>query len=150
MTGGRPVSVRHQVERMRDDYPNFLVLHEIEWGVVWRGTLRPLAQSYDVQIGCCAFNFRPADIIAQRPQVEITNPELRFDAAGFIPHIYLNSFMPTRPRLCLHRPEEWTPDMALADTIVPWTAEWLIAYEGWRATGRWMAGGHNTERERIK
>jgi hypothetical protein len=24
-----------------------------------------------------------------------------------------------------------------------------VAYEGWRATGTWFAGGHNTEREKL-
>jgi hypothetical protein len=149
MTGASPLSIHDQIAHMRDDYPHFSVLHEIEWGVVWRGELRPLAQSYSVQISYCAFSFRPADITARRAQVEISNPELRFDASGFMPHIYPNSFMPTRPRLCLHRPEEWRPTMVIADTIVPWTVEWLIAYEGWRATGCWSAGGHNTERAQL-
>jgi len=39
--------------------------------------------------------------------------------------------------------------MYIADTIVPWTVEWLAAYEGWRATGTWYAGGHGTERENL-
>ena len=37
--------------------------------------------------------------------------------------------------------------MYIAATIVPWTVEWLAAYEGWRATGTWYAGGpHTTKR----
>jgi hypothetical protein len=31
--------------------------------------------------------------------------------------------------------------MLLGDTILPWTAEWLLHYEIWRATEKWMGGG---------
>jgi hypothetical protein len=31
--------------------------------------------------------------------------------------------------------------MWLGDTIVPWLAEWLIYYEGWRLTGTWHGNG---------
>lgn len=36
---------------------------------------------------------------------------------------------------------EWKPRMKLADTIVPWAAEWLLHYELWLATGEWGGGG---------
>lgn len=35
----------------------------------------------------------------------------------------------------------WTGDMLIADTIVPWTCEWLIYYEIWLAIGEWYGGG---------
>jgi hypothetical protein len=31
--------------------------------------------------------------------------------------------------------------MLMVDTTLPWTAEWLINYEIWRATGLWYGGG---------
>ena len=31
--------------------------------------------------------------------------------------------------------------MSIADTIVPWTAEWLVYYEIWLMTGEWYGGG---------
>ena len=31
--------------------------------------------------------------------------------------------------------------MYIADTIVPWTAEWLAHYEIWLATDDWRGGG---------
>lgn len=37
--------------------------------------------------------------------------------------------------LCLHEPGEWTDGMYIADTTVPWTAEWLANYEIRLATG---------------
>ena len=67
-----------------------------------------------------------------------------------IPHVWFNPVMSSRPRLCLNTEWEWTTAMYIADTIVPWTIEWLAAYEGWRATGTWYAGGHNSEREHLR
>jgi len=34
-----------------------------------------------------------------------------------------------------------TQSMLIADTTVPWTAEWLANYEVWLATGEWHGGG---------
>jgi hypothetical protein len=31
--------------------------------------------------------------------------------------------------------------LSIADTIVPWTAEWLVHYEIWLMTGEWYGGG---------
>ena len=40
--------------------------------------------------------------------------------------------------------------MLIADTIVPWTCEWLIHYEIWLATGEWHGGGEEpNEGERM-
>ena len=37
--------------------------------------------------------------------------------------------------------------MLIADTIVPWTCEWLVHYEIWFATGEWHGGGEGLEEE---
>lgn len=34
--------------------------------------------------------------------------------------------------------------MLIANTIVPWTSEWLFYYEIWLATGQWHGGGHSS------
>jgi hypothetical protein len=55
--------------------------------------------------------------------------------------------------LCLYwgRRNDWTPDMALRDTIIPWTAEWLFYYELWLETGRWLgSSSHDAPAERPK
>jgi hypothetical protein len=36
--------------------------------------------------------------------------------------------------------------MFLADTVVPWTSEWLFFYEVWHATGLWLGGGTHPNR----
>lgn len=39
--------------------------------------------------------------------------------------------------LCLFYPKDrsWGPRLLLADTIIPWAAEWLMFYELWQDTG---------------
>ncbi|MDT0651422.1 hypothetical protein [Autumnicola edwardsiae] len=31
--------------------------------------------------------------------------------------------------------------MFIADTIIPWSSEWLYHYEIWAGTGKWQAKG---------
>lgn len=53
-------------------------------------------------------------------------------------------------RPCLYYPKakEWSESMLIADTIVPWLAEWLFHYEIWVLTGQWEGGGiHPREKE---
>jgi hypothetical protein len=141
-----------QIARMQHEYPGFAVLFTTPWIVIWQGELTPYGQRYQVHLLYCAISLPLANIEANQVHVEVADPLLTRRASepqARIPHLYPNSHFPTRPRLCLHRPEEWAPTLYIAETIVPWTVEWLAAYEGWKATGRWYAGGHATERERL-
>jgi len=59
-----------------------------------------------------------------------------------IPHTYKFN-TPGEERPCLYYPtgREWTPDMPLASSIMPWLLSWLVDYEIWYATGEWVGGG---------
>ena len=46
-------------------------------------------------------------------------------------------------QICLYRHREFTKDKFLANTIIPWTVEWLYFYEIWLATGEWCGGGEH-------
>ena len=35
--------------------------------------------------------------------------------------------------------------MSVVNTIIPWTSEWLLHYELWHATGKWLGGGHRND-----
>lgn len=152
-TSERALTAEQQISRMREEYPWFVALDPRPWIVLWRGPLTPYARTYGVQLLYCAFSLPLANIEAKTVHVEVVEPLLGrrpTEPETPIPHIWPNRVMPERPRLCLHTDGEWRPTMYIADTIVPWTIEWLAAYEAWRATGMWYAGGHNTEREKMR
>jgi hypothetical protein len=149
----KELTAQDQFERMRSEYPGFILIQNLPWLLMWHGQLKPLAKAYTIQILYSAVNLRCAGIDSRKVHVEVIEPILARRAAApdkAIPHIFSSVSMPSRPRLCLHRREDWDPSMYIADSIVPWAAEWLVAYEGWRATGTWYAGGHNTEREELE
>jgi hypothetical protein len=146
-----PLSLREQIGTISTRYPQFILLSGAGWLLLWHGEIRPLAQSYQIQLLYSTVALPFAGIGAFVPHVEVIDPVLvpyAGEKSTIIPHVFPNKVMPDRPRLCLYRQKEWTPFTSLADTIVPWTIEWLIGYEGWRATGEWLAGGHGTERGR--
>ena len=108
--------------------------------LTWRFpvTPMPLSRQYDARI-----EYRQA----KSPEVYIEAPNLVVLANGRkLPHVYDQS--PTR--LCLYLPGtgEWGAWMRLDQTAVPWTALWLLYFEGWLLTGEWLGGGlHPTARE---
>ena len=91
------------------------------------------------------------DPLRQQPRVRVLAPVLKRrsgDPQGALPHVYWDDA--ENPALCLFDPEagEWTPMCLLAETTVPWTADWLACYEGWRATGLWAGGGRHATASR--
>jgi hypothetical protein len=119
---------RHAIELSRD-FPD----SDIRIGpgrITWTGDLRPspLSATYAVRI---------VYTVPRRPVVVVLAPDLVAPVGQRLPHVFPGN------DLCLHFPGEWRPDMSIAATILPWTAEWLLHYEIWRATGRWTGGGHD-------
>lgn len=45
----------------------------------------------------------------------------------------------TASALCLYDPDggQWDPRMLIADTTIPWAADWLKFYEFWLYDGIW-------------
>jgi len=118
--------------RLRAQFPSFH-LARTGRGVCWHGELRPQDDSplYRVRIDWCE---------VKRPRVFVEAPTLHPKA----PHLYADR------SLCLYYPrdESWTRHKHLANTIVPWTAEWLLFYELWMETGRWF--GPEAPHDRLK
>jgi len=144
------LSIARQVDRMRVRWPGFRVVDRGRRFACWEGQLRPLSQRYRVLVsllrGRCPGQH--ADLLW--PNVWVVDPVLRCraeDPHGQIPHVYPNPEDPDRPSLCLYDPEtnEWHAGSVVANTIVPWTIDWLACYEGWRATGRWAGGGRHSD-----
>lgn len=96
--------------------------------LTWTGEVTPteLSRTYLARI---RYRF------GAHPKVTVVRPALLTRPGEGLPHVY------TGDLLCLHEDVDWAPTMSLADTIVPWTAEWLMYYEIWLATGKWEGGG---------
>lgn len=82
------------------------------------------------------------------PWVTVLTPTLQRRAAApdeRIPHIYKNESQSDLPFLCLYDParQEWSNDLLVCETIIPWSIEWLACYEVWHATGEWVGGGRH-------
>lgn len=71
------------------------------------------------------------------PEVRLVHPTLQTRDGECCPHLYPGGV------LCLYLPGafEWTKEMQLVATVVPWISEWLAHYEVWLATGVWTGGG---------
>lgn len=103
--------------------------------VTWIGKLQPnpLCDTYTIQISW--------DGRSRRPVVRILHPRLTPPEGKHLPHVFADD------QPCLHFPDEWDPEMLIADTIIPWTSEWLYFYELWLVTGDWQGGGHEPLRK---
>ena len=145
------MSMSEQIKRMRQLYPAFEVVFNGGWYVVWKGPLRPFARTYTVRVATVQprrigdMRVTPtigADVTLISPQLELESEH----ALGIdTPHLYWNENDPRSSRLCLFDPatNEWSLDMPIAETIIPWVIDWLASYEGWRATGEWTGGGRD-------
>lgn len=123
------LSIREQWARMVA-CPNFKA-RVIGGALVALGDVQPTDRSatYKVRVDYRA---------GEPPEVTVLEPELvPREPGGRLPHVYPGD------KLCLYTPfcPEWTPDMSLAHTIIPWIAEWLYYYELWHATGEWLGAG---------
>ena len=97
----------------------------------WDGSLQPAT-------ACETYRVHLSYRLGWHPQVTIRAPELEPNEHGILPHFY-----PDSGTLCLYDPmsDEWTSKRVLADTILPWTATWLINYEIWTVTRVWHGSG---------
>ena len=94
----------------------------------WTGELQPseISRQYLVDV-----RYAPPNL----PRIVVRRPKLVANADGLLPHIYPDG------GLCLFEPGQWAHGDPIAETILPWTCEWLLHYEFWRATGEWCGSG---------
>lgn len=77
------------------------------------------------------------------PEVEVLSPNLRDLAGGKrSPHEFFSKGN-TKPCLMFNNgsSKEWVPSMLIAESIIPWTQEWLWYWELWLSDGEWRGGG---------
>jgi hypothetical protein len=89
-----------------------------------RGKLQPteLSPLYKVDVA-----YRYGD----DPKVWVVEPEIPYERAI---HMYADA------SLCLYdwREQPWKESYHLYDTVLPWAAEWLLYYEIYKLTGKWI------------
>lgn len=92
--------------------------------VTCRGTMRTTDTGADYRIEVV---YKPWTT----PKVHILDPAIQ-------PERKLHFF--DNGTLCLFdwREQPWQKHWNLADTIIPWTAEWLLYYELYLLTGKWL------------
>ena len=80
--------------------------------------------------GCNSYKIRVEYLEGRTPRVYIVDPHIEPHPEY---HIYEEG------NLCLfdHRESPWSSTMRIHETIIPWTAEWLVFYELWKLTGKW-------------
>lgn len=119
---GAATTLPQNMVAMQRHFPGFRLIHGRR-GVFWRGELRPNPDgpTYRVRIEWHA---------PKPPRVFVESPMLRRDA----PHRYRQGF------LCLYFPidRSWTPEHLIAESIAPWSAQWLDFYEIWLVTKQWF------------
>lgn len=104
----------------------------------WSGTIQPTALSKEYSV-FVLYHFNKS------PQVWIIGDELeKLDDDNF-PHKFEINRKNKMVRICLYRYSEFNSSKLIADTIIPWTIEWLYFYELWLATGEWLGGGEHLE-----
>jgi len=149
------LTIDQQIASMAGTWPDFAVARREGASATWRGRLKPLLQTFTVEIA-----YRAPTVIELlnnrrlQPQVRILSPRLRprrGDPEGQLPHVYYFGDGPLDVVLCMFDPDsdEWSPMMTLAETTAPWTIDWLTSYEGWRTTGEWTGGGKHLENPNL-
>lgn len=105
-------------------------------GLSWKYNITPspLSASYDIKLTYSK---------GTHPNVFVLNPKLElYPGKKYLPHVYDTD----RQWLCIYyrKGKEWNSGLYIADTVIPWTCEWLLHYECWISTGIWHGGGiHN-------
>ena len=106
-------------------------------GLVWEflATPSPLSRTYHVKIEYDEYS---------SPSVFVIDPDLHVLADNRkLPHVYADH----PPHLCLYLPgtKEWSSDLLIATTTVPWTYLWLFYFEEWLLSNEWKGGGKHPE-----
>ena len=112
-------------------------------GLIWYQKVKPtkLSKEYTLTL---KYN-------KNKPEVYLINQGIMKEKNEQIPHCYIRSYKNKDNefvKICLYYPkyQEWTKDMFISDTIIPWAIEWLFYYEKWRLTGKWLGGGIEHEK----
>ncbi|WP_153126693.1 hypothetical protein [Peribacillus tepidiphilus] len=106
---------------IKNKFPSFELHKNNHQDIFWLGQLKPTPDSpvYMVKV-----QYNP-----YAPKVYVIEPKV----LKFAPHRYSDH------SLCLYHPNDksYKADMLIADTLIPWTSEWLFFYNIWLEEGVW-------------
>ena len=122
--------------RLNAKYPNGCCVVHCN-NLAWRGDIKPsaLSRAYKIKVFCHGFKMRPRVILYGENVQGLSRVNF--------PHHFNIDNEKGEVVLCLHMSYEFDYRYHwIADTIIPWTQEWLYYYEMWLATGEWYGGGH--------
>lgn len=85
------------------------------------------------------------------PELFVMDPDPKTLAMGRTPpHTYPHVGAGTKLCLWLPKAREWSPQMRLDETYLPWAAEWLDYFEEWLITDKWAGGGVHPDATRKR
>jgi len=122
-----------QAHRLQTYFPDSkcLIKNNI---LTWKGYLQPMELSPKYLIKVVYQQEKHPDVYVLDPKsLALAHGETK------LKHVYDTK----KQRLCIYnkRAKEWDETKFIANTIIPWTSEWLFHYEIWVATGVWHGGG---------
>lgn len=104
--------------------------------LLWSGKIRPTVLSKEYTV---ILTYHPG----ASPKVWVVGDDLeKLDDINF-PHKFDVDVEKKMVRICLYRHSEFNSSKLLANTVIPWTIEWLYYYELWLTTGEWLGGGEH-------
>jgi len=136
---------------MRRLFPAFKLMFDAGWYAYWEGPLTPICQTYQVRVCLIRRKFWDGYFLTNPYEcVTVRSPPIGPDPrnTGEPPqHVYRLGYPDAFPRLCIHDPaqDEWTPEMSIADVLIPMVIKWLVFHEDWLDTGVWRGGGRHPE-----
>ncbi|WP_346864481.1 hypothetical protein [uncultured Draconibacterium sp.] len=127
-----------QAAKIRKSFPDSKVTVTSN-KLIWKGVLKPtfLSESYEIKL-----DYK----VGYHPCIYVINKKLElYEGRKSLPHVYSTE----KQWLCLYyrKAREWTSQQLIAETIIPWTSEWLYHYEFWLATGKWHGRGIHGKQE---
>ena len=152
----KPKSLMAQAQAMFRRWPQFVpTLGTGPHSVVWFGDLKGLERTFRLSVQYGLPRPDTTDRYRVMPLVRVLRPSVvmnwEAEEEAPLPHVYFEGPDYRLSPLCLFDPEagEWTANMLIANTTIPWASRWLACYELWEATGRWVGGGRHEQRVEV-
>ena len=143
MVNKKAISLSIQAGILKNHYPNSSLIWMKHNKFIWKYKLQPTALSINYQIKLVYNGYKPDVFIEYPKPLQLAND------CTTLEHVYNTKTQ----KICLYygKANEWNSTMLIANTIIPWTSEWLFHYEIWAYTGKWNGGGiHIKEDGNIK